>query len=284
LANRDGRQIDAIRIAFSQRHKGRSLVADLDSETSSNFKTVLHATALGPVESEAYWVHSSIKGAGTRESILTESIFGRTPYELHIMKACYQKAYHASMEKDVRGDLSFKTEKMFEMGMQETGKMDSNMPPNQQVVTRDVQAIYAATSGQMGTDEMTVCNIFVHASASHLRSISADFSILYRKELRKVIASEFSYHMKDALLYILDGAVNMVERDARLLEDSMKGLGTKDNLLISRLVRIHWDKRHLSNVKTEYKRMFGKELVNRIKGETSGDYRDMLVALVMSAP
>lgn len=259
-------------------------MADLDSETSSNFKTVLHATALGPIESEAYWVHSSIKGAGTRESILTESIFGRTPHELRIMKDYYHKTYHTALEKDVRGDLSFKTEKMFDMAMQEAGKMDPNMAPNQQVVTRDVQAIYSATSGQMGTDEMTVCNIFVHASTAHLRAITADFSILYRKELRKVIASEFSYHMKDALLYILDGANNIVERDARLLEESMKGMGTKDNLLISRLVRIHWDKRHLSNVKTEYKRVYGKELVNRIKGETSGDYREMLVALAMSAP
>jgi annexin A7/11 len=67
-------------------------------------------------------------------------------------------------------------------------------------------------------------------------------------------------------------------RDAQLLEDAMHGLGTKDALLTNRIVRIHWDKNHLQQVKGAYQQHFHKGLVHRVKGETSGHYEKLLVA------
>ena len=60
----------------------------------------------------------------------------------------------------------------------------------------------------------------------------------------------------------------------------MAGLGTKDNQLIYRLVRTHWDKRRMEAVKDAYKRRYGKTLEARVRGETSGVYRDLLVELI----
>ena len=57
-------------------------------------------------------------------------------------------------------------------------------------------------------------------------------------------------------------------------------LGTKDDLLIMRVVRIHWDRAHLENVKRAYQQMYKRDLIKRIHGETSGDYRSMLETLV----
>lgn len=60
----------------------------------------------------------------------------------------------------------------------------------------------------------------------------------------------------------------------------MAGLGTKDTQLIYRLTRAHWDPQRMDAVKDAYQRRYKKPLENRVKGETSGVYRDLLVALV----
>lgn len=100
-----------------------------------------------------------------------------------------------------------------------------------------------------------------------------------------MIKSEFSGHMEDALLYITEAvegnAPIAVQRDAALLEESMKGMGTKDERLVYRLFRAHWDRARFEEVKRCYAHtMHKKGLKNRIEGETSGDYKRFLSAIV----
>ena len=92
-------------------------------------------------------------------------------------------------------------------------------------------------------------------------------------------------------------------RDAKLLEKSMAGMGTRDAQLIYRyvfilffsyrlgsfrsyniyrLVRAHWDPIRMEAIKDAYKRRYGKTLEGRVKGETSGDYQKLLMAIVRS--
>ena len=84
--------------------------------------------------------------------------------------------------------------------------------------------------------------------------------------------------MEDALLYQLRTGTDKAMRDAMLLEDAMSGAGTKDALLTNRVMRIHWDRNHMTQVKGAYQHKYHKSLVARIKGETSGDYEKLLVA------
>ena len=84
--------------------------------------------------------------------------------------------------------------------------------------------------------------------------------------------------MKQALLYQLRQAVDKYMHAASLLEDAMAGLGTKDWLLVTRVVRYHWDSTLLANVKAAYQQRYRKSLASRVKGETSGDYERLLVA------
>ena len=93
-----------------------------------------------------------------------------------------------------------------------------------------------------------------------------------------MLKKEFSGHMKHALLQQLRTGTDKAMRDAMLLEDTMAGTGTKDYLLTNRIVRIHWDKNHLQQVKGAYQHRYRQILVNRVKGETSGDYERLLVA------
>lgn len=84
--------------------------------------------------------------------------------------------------------------------------------------------------------------------------------------------------MEQALLQQLRTGTDKAMRDAMLLEDAMAGAGTKDLLLTNRVVRIHWDKNHMQQVKGAYQHKYHKSLSHRIKGETSGDYERLMIA------
>ena len=84
--------------------------------------------------------------------------------------------------------------------------------------------------------------------------------------------------MEGALLQQLRTGTDKAMRDAMLLEDAMAGMGTKDHLLVNRVVRIHWDKNHMQQVKGAYQQKYRQSLTHRIKGETSGDYERLMIA------
>jgi len=86
--------------------------------------------------------------------------------------------------------------------------------------------------------------------------------------------------MEHALLYQIRTGMDRVMRNAILLDDAMAGAGTKDHLLINRVVRYHWDINHMHQVKAAYKQRFGHDLGHRIRGETSGDYERLMLACI----
>lgn len=54
-------------------------------------------------------------------------------------------------------------------------------------------------------------------------------------------------------------------------------------LLISRLVRLHWDRLHLLRVKTEYEEKYGRVVEEDIEEATKGDFREFCIALCQSS-
>ncbi|RPA97926.1 Annexin [Choiromyces venosus 120613-1] len=277
LGCRDAPTIDAIRAQYTTRI-GRDLIETLEKETSGNFETALVSTALGPIESEAYFAHRAIVGVGTKESMLTEAIMGKSNQQIATLKTVYQRKYGETLEAAVRSDLSGKTEQMFVMALA-GNKLEEWVPVDPHIVSNEVRALRAATQGRIGTDQIQVCSILTRANDAYIRAYANDYKRQYAQDFVNMIRKEFSGHMEAALLYIVKGAINKAERDAELLEDSMAGLGTKDELLISRLVRAHWDKGHFARVKAAYSSLYKKDLTKRVRGETSGDYGKMMVAL-----
>lgn len=266
---------------------GKDLVSVLDSETSGNFKNTLHGIALGPLWYDVELAKKGTKGLGTNEQLLTEIVADRTDSDLKLLSLAYQQQFSDSLLSDVKGDLSGKTERLFEMILANNRPPD-NAPVNQQQVDQDVATLYKSAEGKLGTDEIAFCDIIVNRSRPHLTAVCAAYNKKY-KSLRKVIKSEFSGHMRDVLLYYVDGASHKhihlgygVWRDAKLLEATMKGFGTRDSDLLRRIVRLHWDKPRYQAVKEAYHKKYKKSLESRVAGETSGDFKKILLALVRS--
>jgi len=81
-------------------------------------------------------------------------------------------------------------------------------------------------------------------------------------------------------LFQLRHGADRYMHQAQLLEDAMAGAGTKDHLLVSRVVRAHWDRSNMANVRGAYEKRYRRNLASRIKGETSGDYERLLLACI----
>ena len=86
--------------------------------------------------------------------------------------------------------------------------------------------------------------------------------------------------MEQALLYILHVGEDPAKHDADMLEDAMKGAGTKDEALVRRIVAVHWNRDRLQQCKAAYKHFHKRELASRIQGETRGDYERLMVACI----
>ncbi|KAI5784642.1 hypothetical protein EDC01DRAFT_203883 [Geopyxis carbonaria] len=280
LAKRDGPTIDAIRRGHDAAHG--DLVKRLIKEMSGDFETVLVATALGPgPESFVFWAHRAVAGGGTNESMLTEAVMCVPPHIMAGMKELYPRKYRKTLEAAVRGDLSLKTEDLFVAALDPP---DPNAPATQQQAIADAAEFHTATAGRMGTSENTVIRLLTRRNAAQIAAMAAEYDRRHETGTAgtfvRRIDKEFSGHMKHAMLYIANGAVDAVGRDAKLLEDAMAGMGTKDDLLIMRVVRCHWNRIHMESVKNRYQQMYGRTLHSRVDGETRGRYCEMLLAMI----
>lgn len=228
-------------------------------------------------------VNEAIKGLGTKEKMLNDVLLARSNADLNAIKAHYQQMYKKPLESDVRGDLSMKTERLFSMVLA-ARRQEESAPVIPQQIDQAIRDLYGATEGnKVGADQMTVCSILTSHSDGQIRAISHAYQQKYHRALGDVIKKSFSGHMEDALIFILSAAEDKAKHDADLLEDAMKGAGTKDELLVNRVVMIHWDRQRLSQCKAAYKHFHHKELRSRIQGETRGDYEKLMVACVDSA-
>lgn len=276
LANKDPLQINVIRETYHQRFK-KNLLTDVQGEVSGWFEAGLCAIIRGPLMQDVVLLHEAMDGPGTKEKVLNDVLLGRSNADMRAIKDLYQKTYHRSLESAVKGDLSMKTERHFLMVLA-ANRNEESAPVVPQQIDQDVMELYKATEGRHGTDELLVCSILSQRSDAQIRAIAYTYKQKFTKELDHVIVKEFSGHMEQALLQQLRTGTDKAMRDAMLLEDAMAGAGTKDLLLTNRVVRIHWDKNHMQQVKGAYQHKYHKSLSHRIKGETSGDYERLMIA------
>ncbi|KAA8567092.1 hypothetical protein MFRU_007g02010 [Monilinia fructicola] len=277
LHNKGPLQIEVLRQAFSDLFK-RKLLADVESETSSYFREGLAAIIRGPLMQDCHLLYTGMDGIGTKEKYLTEVLMGRSNADINAIKSMYQRRYKRSLAGDLKGDLSMKTEDHFLMVL-EANRNEDSAPVVPRDVDRDVAAIWNATEAIRGHEAKVVCEIFTKRNDAQLRAINHTYQQKHGKPLEGVI-KKFSGHMEGALLHQLRTATDKAMRDANLLEESMQGFGTKDKLLVARVIRCHWDPRHMEQVKGAYHHAYKRSLSSRIAADTSGDYEKLMVKCV----
>ncbi|KAJ5797883.1 annexin ANXC3.2 [Penicillium pulvis] len=275
LAPLDPLQMAAVRAAYSKGHR-RDLHKDIESETSGHFEEGLLAIVDGPLQYDANSTREAVKGVGTKEWILNDVLLGRSNADIHAIKTAYEHSFHRSLVQDVKDDLSMKTADLFTAVLR-GNRQDEHAPINHQTIESSARAIHETTAGRVVNDATEICAIFARSSDAELRAINHAFQERYHLSLEKHIKECFSGHLEDALVHILRSATDPVMRDACLINSC---IGSADELLVSRIVRLHWNRPHMNQVKLAYRHKFGKDLVSRVRSEVEGDCGRLLVALL----
>ncbi|KAF9160219.1 Annexin A11 [Mortierella sp. AD010] len=266
----------AMVVSVYKQFYGRDLVEVLEKETSGHFARALHYLILPPIMLDAELVHEACIGAGTNERCLIQVLLGRTNSDMAQLKNAYYARYRRSLESDVKSDVSGYLDKLFTVAMQGTRDEIGHYQYN---VEADVQSLYKAGEGRLGTDESQFIHILTNRPDAHLRAVFQQYQTRYHKKFTKVIKKEFSGWIKTALCYLVNWIQNPAHCIAKNLEKAMEGAGTDDASLTRLLVR-NRSQPFMNSVKAAYTAKYKRSLRDRIKGETSGDYRRTLLSVI----
>ncbi|XP_052777924.1 annexin A6-like [Mya arenaria] len=254
---------------------GKDLRSELKSEISGRFEDLVLALLETPVNYDARELKAAIKGAGTDEGALIEILCSRSNAQILAIKQAYKTLFKSDLEKDIMSDTSghFKRLLVSQLaaGRDESGSVDPD------TAAQDAKELFEAGANKLGTDESTFNRILSLRGYAQLKAVFEAYQQNHGKDIEAVIQAETSGYLEDGYLAIVRIAKNPPAYFAQRLHKSMKGAGTKDSTLI-RVVASRSEV-DMIQIKQEFQRLFGKTLGSFIKGDTSGDYKKLLLAL-----
>ena len=132
--------------------------------------------------------------------------------------------------------------------------------------------------GKIGTNEEIFVKYFTSLSPEELELVGKEYHKKYKKNIVHVIENEINGDLQKLFKSILYGILSPSEYFARQINGAVKGIGTNDTQLIRSIVsRMDID---MKMIKKYYKKLFGKNMAEDIKGDTSGNYQKLLLALI----
>ena len=278
LINIAGKRTHKERMKIRHAYKaifGRDLMSDLISDLSGDFKKLMLALFTDPVEYDADCIYRAIKGAGTDEETLIEIFASRPNWYLNKIKSIYKEKYKKDLEEHVRGDTSGDFRSLLVSLIQ--GKRSTNQYPDKDECVKIAKNLYEAGEKRLGTDEEVFNKIFALSSPHELIAISREYHKITGNLLTTAIDREFSGNIKKLLKSILYANISPSEYFATRIHDAIEGIGTDENTLTRIMVtRAEID---LPKIKEYYNKLYGKDMLEDIKDDVSGDYKKLLIAI-----
>ncbi|KAK4674102.1 hypothetical protein QC763_117530 [Podospora pseudopauciseta] len=258
-----------------------------------NLMKACYATALGRWESESYWANFWYHGDKTRRELLIESLMGRSNEEIRLIKDGFSdKKYGNSLTRAMRTELREDKFKKAVLMVLEGGRQEDVWDGRERrwrvdadLVEQDVRELYKAVKSEKG-GESKMLEIVVGRGEEHLREVMRVYREVSRGgNFAKDALKKSGNLVGEVLAHILNGVINKPMRDAMLLQHALKA-SKKDELrkelLISRLVRYHWDANHMQQVKRAFREQYGQDLSDAVKEGTKDEWGAFCRALCIT--
>ena len=274
VANRTNKQRQEIKAAYKASF-GRDLISDLKSELRGKFEDAMIALFTEPIEYDADQLREGMKGLGTNEDTIIEILASRDPKYLQAVKQKYNQKYKRNLEDDIKKETHGTLEHLLISLLQ--GSRSTNTQPNPNQMAAIAQEIYQAGEAKLGTDESVFNKYFCSLSPHELAMMAQQYHKISGHTILQAIDKEFHGDSKKALRTIVYATLSPSEYFATRVNDAIKGWGTKDHLLIR--ILITRDEIDMPMIKQYYKQLYGKDMVEAIKNDISGDYQKLMIEL-----
>jgi len=267
FANRSKQQLMEVVAHYPQNHK-HSLEENLRSETSGHFRDLLIGLMDPPTKVCVNLLEKATKGAGTRERALIDVLVSA---DNEMIKSIQQENPRiiASVLNDVSGDFKKVLVELLK------GTRDFSTNVNEEEAQVVAEKLYKAGEGKLGTDEKVFVDIIAKRSPHFLARVSELYQVKHKHTLEQAIKSETSGYFEDTLIGLTKRREVFI---ADRLFKAMDGLGTDDTCLVFFFSLL--SKEDMCNVAQIFQQRHKKTLLDMVKGDTSGDYRNLLTALL----
>lgn len=282
--------------------RGINISKHLKLKTAGSFGKVVYVTSLGRWESEAYWANYWYQSSSSKRELLIEALMGRTNREIREIKDAFKdKRYNDSLARCMDAELKKdKFRSAVLMALDESRQEEYDVWPVE-YRNRDVDALYAALQQREG-GETAMLQIVVTRSDRHLKEVLRTFERKYGFNFARHVLKKSNNLVGEIIAHVVNGALNRPARDAMLLRHALLDLlpespkstspppgsdkakkherQQRTDLLISRLVRLHWEPKHLKLVKREYREQYGHRVEEDVDDACRGDFGDFCLALL----
>ncbi|EDS31340.1 annexin x [Culex quinquefasciatus] len=258
---------------------GRDLIEDLKSELGGKFEDVIVALMMPADKFLCKQLRKAMDGIGTNEDALIEILAPQTNEEIKRIVDCYEEMYNRPLAEHLCSETDGSFRRLLTMII--VGSRDPQGTVDADLAVEQATALFEAGEGQLGTDEKTFYSILAHASFDQLELVFEEYKKLSGRTIEQALKDELSGELYDALSAIVECVQMAPHYFAKRLHKAMDGAGTDDGSLIRIIVaRSEID---LQNIKDEFEQMYNKTLISAVRGETSGDYKRALCALIGEA-
>jgi len=255
---------------------GRDLIDDIENYTKGDLCTILSSLYKDPVEFDTDLLYKAMKGIGTNDDILIEVISFRNFSRLQKIKQKFQEKYGKDLISEIKSETSGDYRTTLVSLLEK--ERNNNHNPDINNCIKIAEELYGAGEGKFGTNESIFVKYFTTLSREEMVTVGKEYHKKYNKNIVKVVESETDGDLQKLFKAILFGLVSPSEYFARQINFAVQGVGTSDEHLI-RIIVSRRDE-DIKMIKKYYKKLFGKNLVDVIKEETSGNYQKVLLALI----
>jgi hypothetical protein len=267
LGNRSKDHLQQVQRMYEAQYK-KTLEHDIRGDTSFNYRRLLTYLLVPPLQLKITYLRDSMKGVGTYEYGLIDVICQTTNAELAQIKAMYP-----GLEKEVEKETSGNFRKVLLELLK--CRRDESMVVNEREAEADADTFYRAGEKKLGTDDSTFIKIITSRSLAHLAAMDRYYIAKHKHGIARAIEKETSGDYKNALIACTQPwHIYYADR----IRYAIKGAGTDDKGLIYSLC-IN-DKSQLALIAKTFRERHGRSIVKDIEGDTSGNYRKLLLTVL----
>ena len=261
IAHRSNNQRQLILNEYYKYFK-KNLLDELKNALSGNFKETVISLFYSPVDFDCYHLDKAMKRLGTNEDSLIEILASRPNERIKEIKKRYKEKYNRDLVKDVEKDTSGTFRKILKRLLD---GCRSNNYANEQECNENAQRLYTAALNKKESLSDTFIYMFTEKSREEIALIAKIYYKWYSQTLFELIESLFSGDFKRILKAIIYSLLSPSEYFAYRIHKAVKGIGTKDTILIR--VLVSRDEIDIERIKRYYKQLYDKSLYDTIKNK-----------------
>ncbi|CAK9296342.1 unnamed protein product [Gordionus sp. m RMFG-2023] len=255
----------------------RDLLQHIKSDTNRKFEKMMVALLTPAAEYDAELVRESVKGLGTDLDTLFEVLFTRSPRQIKMMGAAYNRKFKRNLIQDIKGDTSGKVEDLLvEVAKGDRDESNRIDPLAAENVAKKLKS--GGISKYFGTHANELITILSKWNFNQLRMFFDQYQRVTKKTIEEDISKYSGGETQKALLNYVKCIKNPAVFLAERIHHAIKGLGTKDKDLIRIFAtRTEVD---MGTIKNEYYTKYNRHMEKDIRRDVSGKFQKILVALL----